>query len=125
MHVKVTGRLHLEAVHGLAGVRVYEVVAPGGHRIASPFLSFEPWLAYILAAPPADMRPFFMQILTSVPPIFPVYSLPRRLNIRLLNSITFITTKNTTSISSVSTGRTGASVASSIIGNPKTIAGKF
>ena len=63
MHVKVTGRLHLEAVHGLAGVRVYEVVAPGGHRIASPFLSFEPWLAYILAALPAYMRASFMQIL--------------------------------------------------------------
>ena len=64
MHVKVTGRLHLEAVHGLAGVRVNEVVAPGGHRFASPFLYFEPWLAYILAAHRAYMRMLFMQILT-------------------------------------------------------------
>ena len=63
IHADLTGRLHLEAVHGLAGVRVYEVVAPGGHRIASPFLSFEPWLAYILAALPAYMRASFMQIL--------------------------------------------------------------
>ena len=33
----LTGRLHLEAIHGLAGVRVHEVVAVGGHTITSPF----------------------------------------------------------------------------------------
>ena len=37
----------------------------------------------------------------------------------------FITAKNATRITSVSTGFTGASVASSIIGKPNTIAGKF
>ena len=47
------------------------------------------------------------------------------LKIRLRNSITFIAAKKTISISSVSTGFTGANVASSIIGKPNTMAGKF
>lgn len=47
------------------------------------------------------------------------------LKICFLNSITFITAKNTTSMPNVSTGFTGASVARSMRGKPKTIAGKF
>ena len=39
--------------------------------------------------------------------------------------MTFIAAKKTISISSVSTGFTGANVASSIIGKPNTMAGKF
>lgn len=37
INADLTGRLHLEAIHGLAGVRVHEVVAVGGHTITSPF----------------------------------------------------------------------------------------
>ena len=44
---------------------------------------------------------------------------------KLRNRMTFITTKNTARIISVRTGLTGASVASSISGKPKTMAGKF
>ena len=42
-----------------------------------------------------------------------------------LNSNTFINKKNRISITNVNNGLTGASVANSIIGKPKTIAGKF
>ena len=47
------------------------------------------------------------------------------LKIKLLKRIMFITMKNRTRIAMVSTGFCGARVARSIIGKPKTIAGKF
>ena len=54
-----------------------------------------------------------------------VYFFFLRLNIRLLNSMRFITIKKPTSIINVRYGFVGAMFASNINGKPNTMAGKF